>query len=164
MIVGQGKTQDEFSDGVMNLLNLAGEMGFRPERITLGFPYMMTFGGEGEMSWAMNRVLCVHNMMDKPQWVPWSRIHLLGLSDPIELSQYGKLQIPIFNDSSAAYMYAREGETIRNRGWRSMGRNRKPDTGFDIFEEMEDPDKVRCLLHNVTMLRVLAGTRMEGDA
>jgi hypothetical protein len=61
-------------------------------------------------------------------------------------------------------MYAKEGVKISIRGWRSMGKDKKPNGQFDIFEEMDQPDRLRDLLHNVTMLRVLSGTRMEGDS
>jgi len=137
MLVAQGQDGYEAWDcfqAQSGLLRGVPWFNSKMSEITIGIPYQM-YQDEDPSTWSYHRQELVEFLLNHRQ--AFTRIHLLGLGDPGELEGYSKYKdLQIYNDSSAAWCYARDGVEIKRGGWKNMTTQEKP-VGIQEFVSEE---------------------------
>jgi len=151
MVVGQGRSRDEFLEGIAEL---AYRGAYYPSNmITVGIPHRISFPLQDPSQYWANRVDITREVADVCKG---GRIHLLGATDPGELLQYrgGFPAVEVFHDTSAAYMYTKAKIMLTTVGWPlNVKEKLKGVVPITAYEGMIDKE---LFLHNMAMVRSYA--------
>jgi hypothetical protein len=86
--------------------------------------------------------------------IPIKPVHLMGLSDPVELQRYREIPWIRSNDSSSAYVHGAAGILIGDRGLPCEKIPTKLDFGSSIVTDTQ----LFAVKHNIRMIRTFAST------